>query len=60
MIGLVMKNYNMILIEKQQKYQHYHQVKLTKEVLPSNQCQIIEQTKFAYSHIKISSEKQIK
>ena len=28
MIRLEMKNYNMILTEKQQKYQHYNQVKL--------------------------------
>ena len=28
MIRLEMKNYNMILPEKQEKYQHYHQVKL--------------------------------
>ena len=28
MIGLERKNYNMILTEKQQKYQHNHQVKL--------------------------------
>ena len=28
MIRLEMKNYNMILTEKQQKYQHNHQVKL--------------------------------
>ena len=28
MIRLEMKNYNMILTEKQQKYQHYHQLKL--------------------------------
>ena len=28
MIKLKMKNYNTILTEKQQKYQHYHQVKL--------------------------------
>ena len=28
MIRLEMKNFNMILIEKQQKYRHYHQVKL--------------------------------
>ena len=28
MIKLNMKKYNTILIEKQQKYQHYHQVKL--------------------------------
>ena len=29
MIKLEMKNYNMILTEKQQKYQHYQQPKLT-------------------------------
>ena len=28
MIKLKMENYNMILTEKQQKLQHYHQVKL--------------------------------
>ena len=28
MIRLEIKNYNTILTEKQQKYQHYHQVKL--------------------------------
>ena len=28
MIKLKMKNYNMILTEKQQKYQYYHQVKM--------------------------------
>ena len=28
MIRLEIKNYNKILTEKQQKYQHYHQVKL--------------------------------
>ena len=28
MIKLMMKNYNMILTEKQQKYQHYQQLKL--------------------------------
>ena len=44
-----MKNYNMILTEKQQKYQHYHQVKLVnvntvtvEEILPSDQSTIIE------------------
>ena len=30
MIKLEMKNYYMILTEKQQKYQHYHQKKLIK------------------------------
>ena len=28
MINLGMKNYNTVLAEKQQKYEHYHQVKL--------------------------------
>ena len=28
MIRLETKNYNIVLIGKQQKYQHYHQVKL--------------------------------
>ena len=59
MIGLEIKNYNMILIEKQSKYQNY-QVKLSgkihkyeyitvEDILPSNQQQIIEQAKFTYS-----------
>ena len=30
MIKLKMKNYNMILTKKQQKYQHYHPEKLEK------------------------------
>ena len=44
MIRLRMKNYNMILIEKPQKYQPYHKFEyLTgKEILPSNEKQIIE------------------
>ena len=44
-----MKNYSMILIGKQLKYQLYYQVKFTKyeyltgqDILPSNQQQIIE------------------
>ena len=43
-----MKNYNMILTEKQQKYWHYHQVKLVninltgEKILPSDQSRIIE------------------
>ena len=49
MIRLEMKNYDTILTEKQQKFQDYHQVKFIEEILPSNQCQIIEQTKFTYS-----------
>ena len=48
-----MKNYNMILIEKQQKCQHYYQVKhkyfTDEEIFPFNQSQMIEQTNFTYS-----------
>ena len=46
----------MILIEKQQKHQHYRQVKLinmnilqAKKVLQSDRSGIIEQAKFMYS-----------
>ena len=48
MTRLKMKNYNTLLTEKQQKYQHYYQVKL------------IEQAKFTYSPLGKSFEKQIK
>ena len=48
------KNTKQILIEKLQRYQHYHQFDkyeyvTGQEILPSNQIQIIEQAKFAYS-----------
>ena len=59
-----MKNYNMLLIEKQQKYQHYCQVKLInfyilqmKKYLLSGQSRIIEQAKFAYSPLGKAFEK---
>ena len=61
-----MKNYNMILIERLQKYQLYHQARLIsmyltgEEILPSNQQQIIEQAKFTYSPLKKAFEKQTK
>ena len=64
-----MKNYNKTLIEKQQKYQHYHQEKLINMnilqvrkyyVLPSPQSQILEQAKFTYCALRKSSKKQIK
>ena len=49
MITLEMKNYNMTLTEKQQKYQLYHQEKLIhinilsgEEIPPSNKREIIE------------------
>ena len=58
----------MILIHKQQKYQHYHPEKFDKyeyltgeKILPSKQRQIIEQAaKFAYSLLGKASEKQTK
>ena len=56
----------MILIEKQPKYRPSHQVKfvnmniLLVKILPSNQKQIIEQTKFTYSPLGKAFEKQIK
>ena len=60
-----MKNCNMILTEKQQKYQHYHLEKIDKyeyltkeEIFPFNQRQIIEQPKFAYSPLGKAFEKQ--
>ena len=57
MIRLELKNYNMILIEKQPKYQLY----LTGEkILPSNQKQLIEQAKFTYLPLRKAFEKQIK
>ena len=53
-IELKMKNYNMTLIAKLQKY-------LTgEEILPSNQQQIIQQAKFNYSPLGKAIEKQIK
>ena len=66
MIRLEMKNYNIILIEKQPKCRPYHQVKFTNmnillvKILPSNQQQIIEQAKFTYSPLGKAFEKQIK
>ena len=68
MIRLKMKNYDMILIVKQLKYQLYHQVKfinmnillVTEDILQSNQQQIIEQAKFTYSPLGKALDKQIK
>ena len=54
----------MILIEKEQKYQCYPQVKIDKykylageEILPSGQGRILEQTKFTYSALTKAFEK---
>ena len=67
MIKLEMKNYNTILIEKQPKYQLYHQTKfvnmsilLVKIYYHSNKQQIIEQAKFTYSPLAKAFVKQIK
>ena len=57
MIRLEMKNCNMILTEKQQKYQHYH---LENLIVPSSQRQIIDQATFSYSPLGKSFEKQTK
>ena len=51
---LEMKNYNMILIERPQKYEY-----LTgEEILSSNQQQIFEQAKFTYSPLGKAFAKQ--
>ena len=65
-IRLEMKNYNMILIEaakisalssgKTDKYEYL----TSGEILASNQQQIIEQAKFAYSPLGKAFEKEIK
>ena len=53
MIRISMKNCNLILGEKQQKYQYYNLEKndkylylTAKEILPSDQRRVIEQVKF--------------
>ena len=65
----LMKNYNMILIEKLPKYQPYYQAKLRiinikylidGEILPSRQGQMKEQAKFTYSPLEKAFEKRIK
>ena len=58
MVRLRMKNFNMILIEKLQKFlQEY----LTgEEILPSYPRKIIEQVKFNYSPLDKAFEKQTK
>ena len=67
MIRLEMKNYNMILIERQPKYQLYHQVKfINMDILPvkiyyhliNNKYQRL--AKFTYSPLGKAFEKEIK
>ena len=68
MIRLEMRNYSMILIEKQLKHQLYHpsgkihkyEYLTCEDILPSNQQQIIERTRFTYSPLRKTFEKQIK
>ena len=67
MIRLEMRNYSMILIDKQLEYQLYHLVKFInmnyltgEDMLPSNQQQIIEQARFTYSPLGKAFEKQRK
>ena len=66
MIRLEMKDYNMILTEKQQKYQHYHQVKVIKvNILQVKKyCLLIkdktEQAKFTYFPLGKAFKKQKK
>ena len=51
MTRLKVKKYNMMLLEKQRKHQHYYRAKLInmnmniKEALPPDQSKIIEQAK---------------
>ena len=53
-----MKNYNTVLTEKQQTYQHYDQVKLIK--LPSDQSRIIEHVIHFENQIKAIEDQGIK
>ena len=66
MLRLEMKNWNMALTEKQQKYQHYHPEKLInrifyrRKILLSDQRRIKQQAKFANSPLGKGFEKQTK
>ena len=56
-----MKNYNMILLGRLQKYKIDKYKYLTgEEILPSNQQQILEQAKFTYSPLGKAFQEQIK
>ena len=59
MIKLTMKSYNVISIEKQRKL-HKFEYLTGDDILPSNQQQIIDQTKFTYSPLGKAFDKQIK
>ena len=70
MIRLEIKKYNVFSIEKQQQYQHYRQLQMInmnifehltgKEILQSDQSQILEQTKLTYTPLGKALEKQTK
>ena len=62
MIRLDVKNYNLTLTEKQQKYQQIEKYEyLTREeTLPSDQNRIIEKAKFTYYLLGKAFEKQTK
>ena len=45
MVKLEIKNYNTILTEKQQKYQHYHQVKLSVSILQEKKHYLLIEAK---------------
>ena len=67
MIRLGMKNCNIILIEKQPKSSalssgqiHKYEYLAGKDILPSNQQQIIEEARFTYSALGKAFEKQTK
>ena len=63
MIRLETKNYNMILTEKQTKYQLYHPLQLInmnltgEDALLLDQKRVIEQTDFTYSSLGKPLEK---
>ena len=64
MIRLEMKNYSMVLIAKTSALSsgkiHKYEYLTGKDILPSNQQQIIEQAKFTYSPLGKAFDKQIK
>ena len=61
MIRLEMKNCNMILTEKHQRYRYYHPVKLVNtNILQVKKYCHLEQANFAYSRLGKAFEKQIK
>ena len=66
LIKLEIKSYNMISIQRLQKYQPYHQelasinILLVKKYYLLIKKQVIEQAKFTFSPLGKASEKQIK